>query len=231
MSALSASLILGGFALIDRAGLGLLTEEEAVGWGSLVDAVGLVVVVLTIVTAVPFLTWLHRTVGNIPFLGGGVPRWSPTASMVWWFIPIAFAFMPYLVMRELKRRLRIPGVNTLIPIAIWWVAWIGAEFVARVASRGDPFTLDEIRASLAWSAFADALLAVAAVCAILVVRGLQSVADRRAEFMVIPLPPQSQAQYSGGQAAQLRELALQHRDGRISTAEYESRKAAIQSEP
>ena len=136
LSALSASVTLGGFSMLDRAELGLLTEDEAVAWGSLAENVGLVVIVLTLATAVPFLTWLHRTVGNVPFLGGGVPRWSPTASVVWWFIPIAFAFMPYLVMRELKGRLQLPGASILIPVAIWWAAWIGAEFVARIASRG-----------------------------------------------------------------------------------------------
>jgi hypothetical protein len=224
---LSASAVVTGMSLsiVDRAESGeFITDTEITATFSRIETLGFLVIGLTVVTAIPFLVWQSRLIGNVPFLGGGVPRWSPTASVIWWFVPIVFWVMPYLVLREVRARLR-GSIGPIGILELWWALWIAAELVNRFSAFQAWDTLDGIRTGLAASAIGDALLALAGILAIFMVRDLQSLADSRSAMRI----DGQQVAFSGGQAAELRDLALSHRDGRLSEEEYEERKRDVLS--
>ncbi len=58
---------------------------------------------LLVTTAAVFCVWLYRANRDARALGAREMRFSPRASVAWWFVPIAHLFKPYQVMTELWR--------------------------------------------------------------------------------------------------------------------------------
>ena len=130
------------------------------------------------VASIPFIAWMYWSSKNIAPLRGydaRYQRYSPFQAVVWWFVPIAWYWMPYKVMREIWRESLAEGDAHRPPLLVfWWAAWIMANIV------GNP---------LAWSIFevgytdihvlirdsyrqvaSAAIMAIAAILAMLVVR-------------------------------------------------------------
>jgi hypothetical protein len=181
----------GSGRLIDTAALdGLLEQTDSVNGFFLLFAFGL---------AVAFLAWLSRTVEITPALGGGTPSTSPAWSIIWWFVPIAFLWKPYTVVREVWERLATPerrGSGALV--VGWWLAWLGAALLGRaedtVARGSETWEAFESAAALGvWSSISSL---VAAILGFFVVREIQARADLRARALGFeaPLPSVGQPQ-------------------------------------
>lgn len=142
--------------------------------------------------AVAFLAWLSRTVEITPALGAGTPHDSPRWAIGWWFIPIAFLWKPYTVVREVWDRLATPARargGTLV--LAWWLAWIASTIIARLAQAtgNDPdATLDAVQGQLSILFVATAASLAAAICGFLVVREIQARADERAAALGFDAP-------------------------------------------
>jgi hypothetical protein len=133
--------------------------------------------------AIAFLAWLSRTVEITPALGAGTPTDSPRWAIGWWFVPIAFLWKPYQVVRELWDRLATPTRTTGgLVVIVWWLAWIGQAILGRAANayRDAAPDLEGIRSALLLLLAAAALSTVAAVCGFFIVREVQARADERA---------------------------------------------------
>lgn len=172
---------LAGFGLIDRATTGLLTNADAAAFDGSTRMLAVVYVGSWIVTAIAFLAWLSRTVDNVPSLGGGVPGDTPRWSIAWWFVPFANVVKPYLVVRDLGKRLASPAIGAATWLIVaWWLTLVGGDMLS-FAIAGMPLdTIDQARSFFTFSAIGDALTFVAAVLAILVVRHIQRQATVRA---------------------------------------------------
>ena len=46
---------------------------------------------------ISFLMWIHRASGNLASIGVKNQKSGPVAAVVWWFVPIAWFWMPYSV--------------------------------------------------------------------------------------------------------------------------------------
>lgn len=101
--------------------------------GTVADGAEVLSLVVGLALAVAFLAWLSRVVEDIPPLGAGTPHTSPRWAIVWWFVPIAFLWKPYIVVRDVWARLNITWPATGM-LAAWWSTWIGGTIAARVAA-------------------------------------------------------------------------------------------------
>jgi hypothetical protein len=143
---------------------------------------------LLIGTIVVWCMWEFRARSNLDAFGASGLRISPGWSVGWWFIPFANLVMPYRAMSEVWRASgpsaapddwKRQPTGALLPI--WWavllVGWIVTQsansFVGQ--STGPVLTLSETTTALRWVMIGQLVTAVAAVLAILVVRGI----DRR----------------------------------------------------
>lgn len=133
--------------------------------------------------AIAFIAWLSRTVEIVPALGAGTPHDSPRWAIAWWFIPGAFLWKPYTVVREAWDRLAMPPRISGGTLVIgWWLSWIGATILGWVASAmvNSASSWVAVRNGF-WVSFGSSVLSVAAaVSGFLVVREIQARADARA---------------------------------------------------
>ena len=170
-----------GFDLVSRADLGILTPGEVTVFDDVTQILAVAYLLAFLASAVAFLAWLSRSVDNVPPLTGQVPRSTPRWSIGWWFVPIANFVMPYLVVRDLLVRLRGTDGGPIWVLLAWWVAWLGTTLASLVvASIRGPNTLAELNTWFSVNLAADLAGATAAVLAIVVVRGIQTLADQRA---------------------------------------------------
>lgn len=89
---------------------------------------------LLVASAVTFLAWLSRVVENVPALGGGTPLVGPRGAILWWFAPGANLFQPYRIVADVWRRLApTPAERGTALVVAWWVLWVVAAVVDRVA--------------------------------------------------------------------------------------------------
>ena len=104
-------------------------------------------IVIGLGTPILVLTWIYRANYNARQLGAADMRFTPGWAVGWYFIPIAWFWMPYLAMREIWRASVNPsdlGAAPVWPLLRWWWGlWIvpswGLDGVDLVAS----FRLDE----------------------------------------------------------------------------------------
>ena len=175
---------LNGVALANRAvGGDIPTPSELASYISTADGAGDLFQLCAVGLAVAFLAWLSRTVEIVPALGLGTPKDSPRWAIGWWFIPVAFLWKPYTVVREVWDRLAIPARATGGTLVLaWWLAWIGAVVVNRTANAmaGAESSWGTVQSGF-WVSFgASALYVADAVLGFLVVRDIQARADVRA---------------------------------------------------
>jgi hypothetical protein len=97
------------------------------GWAEILNAAATVMGICSWVAFVASLVWLYRAVANLAVLDypGSI---SPAMSVVWWFVPIAFFFMPYRVVRSLyaysaPEHHLLGGRVVEAWWACWWISW------------------------------------------------------------------------------------------------------------
>ena len=104
---------------------------------------GITPIIAFIVAGVLFLRWLARASMNLQSLGTETQKFSPSATVLSWFIPVANLLMPYLVVKEIWKGShpdevpnsddgqRTPPMSPLI--GPWWITWIVAELIGYAA--------------------------------------------------------------------------------------------------
>ncbi len=187
------ALALQGYSIMDRASSGdFASDAEVTTLINSGDSADGLFVLAAILTAVALMAWLSRSIDNVPPLGGGVPHDSPRWAIGWWFVPIAFLWKPYTVVRETWDRLapveRAAGGALVVS---WWIAWIVGGVGSRVAAimmNANSLTIDDTKTVFSVMSLAYLALVVSAVCGFLVVRELQKRADERAVALGMEAP-------------------------------------------
>jgi hypothetical protein len=169
-----------------------VSPRDVATWADNVDAAGGVYVCVTIALAVCFIAWLYRTVANVPALGGGTASQSPRWAAIWWFVPIAFLWMPYTVVRESWERLATPDHNGQGKLVLaWWLCFIGGTLIARAtnAFANDPSaSYSTLQTLYADEMLGFGILATSAVLGLLIVRRMDERARWRTFALARPMP-------------------------------------------
>ena len=100
--------------------------------------VALVQLLVYIVTAVVVLRWIYLANRNVHALGAQSVG-GPAMAVAWYFIPIAYLFMPFQSMREIWKASRQPRdwevVAAPATIGWWWLFWIAGGIAAIAGFR------------------------------------------------------------------------------------------------
>jgi Domain of unknown function (DUF4328) len=180
------------YGMLDDATRGVFaTDAEISSMVETMDTADGVLILGEIATAIAFIAWLSRSVDNVPPLGGGVPSRGPRAAIAWWFVPVAFFWMPFLVVREAWDRLAAAGrPNRRRVLLVWWLAWIVGVLVYRAAQSvaSTAASIEEYQGVTVILMAAEIALVIAAVAGVLVVREMQQRADVRAVALGLEVP-------------------------------------------
>jgi hypothetical protein len=126
--------------------LSLALGPDELIFGDLARPFALVQFATWLVSLILFLTWFYRANANARAMGADDLMGSPGLSVAWFFIPIAFLFMPFVVVRDTWKASESPrdwqGQPTAPLIGFWWAAFLAAQLAAtlswRFAADGDP---------------------------------------------------------------------------------------------
>jgi hypothetical protein len=110
-----------------------------VGAGAVVDN-AVVEFAVEAVAAVAFLVWEVRAADNARALASDVEFMSRRALVLWWFVPLAGAWMPLLGMRQIVEASKAAATSSSYAatnspwwVGAWWVAFVGSAFVDAVS--------------------------------------------------------------------------------------------------
>lgn len=119
-------------AIVARDSLDSLVPTDAL------DAIRVALFFSLVITGIVTLSWVHRVTANAQALGAQSLPYSPTAAVVWWFVPFANLVVPPKVLSKVAQASHpdyAPG-STLwrsspkLPIVwMWWVAWLTTRVV------------------------------------------------------------------------------------------------------
>ena len=100
------------------------------GWAQLLTWLGSLIL---------FLVWFYRANANVRAMGADGLMGSPGLSVAWFFIPIAFLFMPFVVMRDTWKASGSPrdwqGQPTDPLLGFWWAAMLVTHLAASISLR------------------------------------------------------------------------------------------------
>lgn len=86
-----------------------------------------------------FLVWFYRANANVRAMGADGLMGSPGLSVAWFFIPIAFLFMPFVVMRDTWKASAAPrdwqGQPTPPLLGFWWAAFLAMNLTGTLSFR------------------------------------------------------------------------------------------------
>ena len=170
-----------------------VTDAEATANDNRQGAIGLVQLALTIAAAVVFIRWLHAAYRNLEVVAPAEKRYSPGWAIGSWFVPIMNLFRPKQMVNDVWRAGggdsddAKPGLLLLG----WWLLWLTSSFMVNVAGRSymNADTPEELRTGTILYFFGDAMQAISAVLAILVVRRGTERLDARAAAAPPPSAP------------------------------------------
>jgi hypothetical protein len=198
--------------LLDRVEAGeLVGDSELEDNDARQGAIGLVQVAFLIATAVFFIRWLRLAYRNTDVVAPGLRRYGHGWAIGAWFVPFLNLWRPKQIVNDVWRAGDPTGSphDARLPLLLnlWWAGWIVSNVLAQVAARlaFRQETLDELRTVDAWYVVSDGFDAIAAVLALLVVRGITRRLEDRGAAAPDPgtlwAPPQAPAPGpAGGEA-------------------------------
>ena len=96
-----------------------------------------------IAIVVTFLIWQYRASSNLRSLGVTNQRFTPRAGVIWWFVPVAWWWMPYLTMLDVWRGSLPEGTRVHPAFTLWWLLWLAGGMggpVVAFLTNPDPYT-------------------------------------------------------------------------------------------
>lgn len=130
--------------------------EELLISQALTALIGVAVLFVYLVTAIVFLKWAYRVSANLHVKAGGKWDHSPSATIGWYFVPIAALFKPYQVMREIwsKAHQKKWGGETRL-LGGWWALWIVSSIFGQIIWRINGETVQEFQGIAAVQIISD----------------------------------------------------------------------------
>jgi Domain of unknown function (DUF4328) len=83
---------------------------------------------LALGAVITFCIWIHRAASNVVALGRSGLRNSPASCVIWFFVPVANLFMPFLIVSQIAAASNNRGKAPLSVIA-WWTSYMLSFFV------------------------------------------------------------------------------------------------------
>lgn len=168
-----------------------VTDDEADASDTRQGVIGAVQFLVYAATAFVFIRWFRRAYRNLAPLGAERTRYKSWWTIAGWFIPIWNVFRPKQLLNDIWRGSdpRLPSRTDAwrdgdVPglFLLWWLLWIASTYADQVALRltftGD--TPDELRNGSIAYLVTDAVDAVLALLAIVVVRMTTARQEERA---------------------------------------------------
>jgi hypothetical protein len=183
LNAVSAAVMvvlrLSEVGLLQRLGRGeLVPPEEGTRSDERVAAVAITGIVVLVITGIVWVVWQHRSQGNLHAAGLRELEYTPGWTVGWWLIPFANLVKPFQTVRELWKASggdeNWRQVKTWSLIGWWWVAWIAAVVLGRVATAvfDGAATIDTLISGSRLFVAYEVALFIAAVLAIAIVRAV-----------------------------------------------------------
>ncbi len=119
--------------------LAILQGPTTFYFGDFAQTFAIVQLLTGLGSLVLFLVWFYRANANVRAMGADGLMGSPGLSVAWFFIPIAFLFMPFVVMRDTWKASESPrdwqGQPTNPLLGFWWAAMLVTHLTASIAFR------------------------------------------------------------------------------------------------
>ena len=187
--------LISGLSLITRIMDGAATQAEVTSYDNTQTGLSSGSLLGYVVAGIAVLFWLARVVSNVPWLGGGTPQHSPGWSVGVWFIPVVFLVVPYVVVRNLWRRLVSPGRSAAAAVvAAWWLTFLAGAILTRfaAASLSAAETESALRGAVYAGILGSSLTVVSGILLIRIIGELETRCRVRATALgVVPTPPGS----------------------------------------
>jgi len=111
----------------------------ALFYGDFAAVFSLVQLVTGLGSLILFLAWFYRANANVRAMGADGLMGSPGLSVAWFFIPIAFLFMPFVVMRDTWKASASPRDWQRQPtdplLGFWWAAMLATHLAGSLSFR------------------------------------------------------------------------------------------------
>ena len=119
--------------------ISLVQGPEALLFGELARPFALLQLATMLGSLILFLVWFYRANANVRAMGADGLMGSPGLSVAWFFIPIAFLFMPFVVVRDTWKASASPrdwqGQPTEPLLGFWWAAMLATHLTASFSFR------------------------------------------------------------------------------------------------
>jgi len=119
--------------------LAIMQGPVSLYYGDFAQLFGWVQLLTTLGSLILFLVWFYRANANVRAMGADGLMGSPGLSVGWFFIPIAFLFMPFVVMRDTWKASGSPrdwqGQPTDPLLGFWWAAMLVTHLAASISFR------------------------------------------------------------------------------------------------
>jgi hypothetical protein len=183
-------------------GLGQLGEDSL----ALTVAGGLEVLegLLFLAAGIVFLTWVYRSIANLPALGSMSCRFTPGAAVWGFIIPFLNLVRGHQVMSTVWRESQPPAVGEngfYLPrssgvVSLWWALFLVMTIGDRIIARWNPVGLDEARSLLIFDLVINIVTFACGVMFFMMVRATQSRQDAQWDDLVrqrnVPKPSADQ---------------------------------------
>ncbi|AII50408.1 DUF4328 domain-containing protein [Hymenobacter sp. APR13] len=158
---LSLGIVLAASAAVSLIYCFMLASNDAystmgTAFASLQGLLSLVVLGLTLASAVAFMRWMRRAYYNLAALGIGV-EYDDSWAVSGWIIPVVSLYRPYTIMREIWQRTQRMGygyVTSHTLLRVWWTLFLlrSATGIVTNLIANQVNTLEGVRAQLLWLA-------------------------------------------------------------------------------
>jgi len=175
-------------AALAKRPFGGLDEEGPMNWFGCLGAL------IYLPTVVVFCMWMHRSYQNLHELGVRGLRYSPAWAAGAFFVPILNLFRPCQIAQEMWRASALgieedvghnwqnaPGSGV---IGGWWAFWLISNIAQQIAFRVSFSGNATAESVLQLSVLGEGLSCVAALFAVLMVRGLRRRQEKKLEELL-----------------------------------------------
>lgn len=135
-----------------------------------------------------YCRFVYRAVKNLHAMQAKGLETTPVGAVVWNFIPIAYFFVPFMVMSNIWRHThRLAGAEkpTSSAFVFWWAFWvlsllasIASAGIARATGQQTAFDLGTYQVTVGTAAAGSAASVLSAVALLGIVRGVSRAHDR-----------------------------------------------------
>lgn len=163
-----------------------ITMAEALGNDNRLQTLAILQTLVMLVTVLFFLAWLDRAWENLAALGARDLKYRKAWGFLGFVIPIINLFRPYQFVAEvwkasdpavdISTRDARDSTSTTSVLGMWWGLWLITNLVGRLMASGAPSdpTLGQLQSQTHSVILFEVCRVAAAVCAILVIRAIDT---------------------------------------------------------